>query len=1134
MKIIFRSILIIVTLGALISCGGSKGPAKLLVFSKTAGFVHNSIPEGIAAIKKLAMENGMEVDTTSNAEMFTDENLKQYATVIFLNTTGDVLDFYQEVSFQRYIQAGGGFVGVHAATDTEYGWSWYGELVGAYFKSHPAIQEAKFNVSNHTCDACSAELEAEWIATDELYNFKNINDNINVIMSVDESTYEGGENGDNHPMAWYHDYDGGRAFYTALGHTKEAYQDPKFLGHLFAGIKYSVGGNKKLDYSKATVSLPSDPARFTKVSLSQGEFYEPTEMALLPSGDILVAERRGGLKMYNSETKELKEVAKLDVYSTTSVKGVNAEEGFMGLQADPNFVENNWLYTFYAPKAGPSVNRLSRFKFVDGELKTDTEQVILDVASDREICCHTGGSIAFGPGGLLYLSTGDNSTPFDEPDAKYVNNGYAPLNDLPGKKQYDARRSSGNTNDLRGKILRIKVNEDGSYDIPPGNLFPLGTEKTRPEIFTMGHRNPYRISVDPKHGWVYWGDIGPDARDDEFETRGPRGYDEHNVAREAGNYGWPLFIADNKAYFDYDYSNGETGAQFDPAAPINDSEYNTGLRELPPAKPAYLYYDYGESTIFDGVTSGGRNAMAGPTYYKDLVEGESQLPDHYDGKVFVYDWMRGWMKAVTFKEDGKVERIEPFASNIEVANLIDMEIGPDGRIYLLEYGSGWFTANDDSGLGYIQYNADNLPPTLDDFDVDRSSGGAPLTIKMSATAADAEGGDLTYVWDFGDGNTKETKEASIEYTYADAGSYNASVTVLDANKMKAESSIISIVSGNARPELDIALSGGNSSFFIPGVPINYDVKVSDTEDDVAGIDLSNVFVTVDYMEGFDEASLTLGHKQISPAEEGEGLVMSNTCKTCHKRNEKSIGPTYEDIAEKYQRENGAEDYLKGKIIGGGSGVWGDVAMPANPTLEGNDADKIVAYIMSLAKGRKETLPSKGTITPKGDTQGKTMVITASYMDQGAPGAAPLKGVKRVAMQSNTVSMGSAADVNEFNPVEFSGMELLIMPKGGGHFALEDIDLNGVKQVTVGAGWQSPPDVNIELELRLGAPDGEVIGKGSLLPPEKDSDRGAIPIKLNKAINTKTDKLYFMYNPKSEDKMGMLTFVALANATFEGE
>ena len=192
------------------------------------------------------------------------------------------------------------------------------------------------------------------------------------------------------------------------------------------------------------------------------------------------------------------------------------------------------------------------------------------------------------------------------------------MNDTPGHEQFDARRSSGNTNDLRGKIMRIKVNEDGSYDIPEGNLFPVGMEKTRPEIYTMGHRNPYRISVDPKKGYLYWGEVGPDAREDSLETRGPRGYDEMNQARTAGNFGWPLFIGNNKPYHAYNYETGESGSAFDPEKPINDSRNNTGLRELPPAQPAYIYYPYAETPDFPQVGAGGRNAMAGPTYYSDM------------------------------------------------------------------------------------------------------------------------------------------------------------------------------------------------------------------------------------------------------------------------------------------------------------------------------------------------------------------------------------------------------------------------------------------------------------------------------------------------------------------------------------
>jgi len=590
MKNLLKGLIAILSI-ACIACSGGKrsGAPKVLVFSKTAGFYHQSIPDGIAAIQRLGLDNGFQVDTTKNSALFTEGNLAQYAAVIFLSTTGDVLNDNQEAVFERYIQSGGGYVGVHAATDTEYKWNWYGRLVGAFFQSHPKIQEADFVVKDNSHESMAHLDLGVWTRTDELYNFKNINKDVNVLMTIDESSYEGGENGDDHPMSWFHEYDGGRAWYTAGGHTSESFVEDKFVQHLLGGIQYAIGENMKLDYAKATTSLSPDGDRFSKRALVTGAFTEPTEMTILPNHDALIAQRRGELWHWDAKYEELNEVAKLDVYWKTNIPGVNAEEGFMGLQKDPNYAENHWIYCFYAPTGTEEVNRLSRFKFKDGIFDMASEQVILDVPSDRNICCHTGGSIAFGPDNMLYLSTGDNSTPFDKPGADFVNDGYAPLNDVPGDEQYDARRSSGNTNDLRGKILRIKVQEDGSYTIPEGNLFPEGTPKTRPEIFTMGHRNPYRISVDKKKGYVYWGDVGPDARSDEMDTRGPMGYDEMNQAREAGNFGWPLFIGNNKPYHDYDYATGESGPAFDPLAPVNDSRNNTGLTNLPPAKGAYHY-----------------------------------------------------------------------------------------------------------------------------------------------------------------------------------------------------------------------------------------------------------------------------------------------------------------------------------------------------------------------------------------------------------------------------------------------------------------------------------------------------------------------------------------------------------------
>jgi len=217
---------------------------KVLIFCKTAGFHHASIAVGIPAIIKLGQQHNFDVDTTTDATKFTYDNLKQYAAVIFLSTTGHVLNDAQQREFEKYIRAGGGFVGIHSATDTEYDWAWYGNLVGAYFRNHPSVQQvATLHIVDPNFPATKG-LPSEWKRLDEWYNFKWIAPNLHILITIDEKTYTGGNNGDNHPMSWYHEYDGGRAFYTALGHTDESYADTLYLGHLLGGIEYAMGNAK--------------------------------------------------------------------------------------------------------------------------------------------------------------------------------------------------------------------------------------------------------------------------------------------------------------------------------------------------------------------------------------------------------------------------------------------------------------------------------------------------------------------------------------------------------------------------------------------------------------------------------------------------------------------------------------------------------------------------------------------------------------------------------------------------------------------------------------------------------------------------------------------------------------------------
>jgi len=213
--------------------------AQVLVFSKTQGFYHTSIPAGIKCIMEACAKGGINVDTTRDAQFFTEDNLKKYKVVVFLNTTGDILDEKQQEAFTSFIRSGGGFVGVHAATDTEYDWPWYNKLAGAYFLSHPEQQQqATIRVVDKSHPATSM-LPDQWVRTDEWYNFKDMNTSVKVLAYLDESTYKGGANGEKHPFIWYHEYEGGRAFYTGVGHRDDNYLEPLVQEHLLGAIKWA-------------------------------------------------------------------------------------------------------------------------------------------------------------------------------------------------------------------------------------------------------------------------------------------------------------------------------------------------------------------------------------------------------------------------------------------------------------------------------------------------------------------------------------------------------------------------------------------------------------------------------------------------------------------------------------------------------------------------------------------------------------------------------------------------------------------------------------------------------------------------------------------------------------------------------
>jgi type 1 glutamine amidotransferase len=231
--------LLVLIMMATMTFASAQKSKSVLIFSKTTGFRHESIPKGVKTVSKLLADNNINYLHTEDAVHFHADSLKKYDAVIFLNTTGDVLDETQKQNFQRFIQSGKGYVGIHAASDTEYNWPWYGALVGGYFVSHPAVQEAHIQVENRK-HISTKHLPKTWIHRDEWYDFKDVKPGLHILMALDETTYKGGKMGKFHPIAWFQEYDGGRAFYTGLGHTNESYDSELFQKHIIGGIKYAL------------------------------------------------------------------------------------------------------------------------------------------------------------------------------------------------------------------------------------------------------------------------------------------------------------------------------------------------------------------------------------------------------------------------------------------------------------------------------------------------------------------------------------------------------------------------------------------------------------------------------------------------------------------------------------------------------------------------------------------------------------------------------------------------------------------------------------------------------------------------------------------------------------------------------
>ncbi|MFD4421942.1 PQQ-dependent sugar dehydrogenase [Agromyces sp. NPDC058484] len=784
-----------------------------------------------------------------------------------------------------------------------------------------------------------------------------------------------------------------------------------------------------------------DWTNYEKVLLTKN-VGEPIDLAVLPDSRVLHTARNGDIRLTDPTTGVTKVVNTIPVYA-------NSEDGLQTVALDPDFENNGWVYLVYAPvdadgdgaadtptgsapntlPAGADesyweqwegVNRLSRFQWNGSGLDLASEQVILDVDVQRGQCCHVGADIDFDGDGNLYLSTGDN-TPAGTPGAS----GFAPNNDAPNMNPgFDARRGAGNTNDLRGKILRISVEEDGTYTIPEGNLFAPGTELTRPEIFIMGVRNPFRMEVDPETNSISWGDYGPDATKAAAASagRGPMGIVEWNAASLADphNSGWPYATGDNFAYNDWDFAAAAPGAFFDPANLVNDSRWNTGLTQIPAARAATLYYgdnpgDQPWDELVNFGAGSGQGPMGGPVYHYDEANpSAAKFPAYWDGKAFMGEFSQDYIAAFTMdRETFGVTHIQDFLPNSALAaaaqpthdNPMDMEFGPDGSLYVLDYGDGFFRANPDSGLYRIDYVEGNKSPQARFTATPDSSSGAPLEVEFDASASsDPEDGALTYEWDVdGDGSFDRTG-ATASHTYTELGAYTARLRVTDPQgKFALTSRSISV--GNQAPEVNVEFPE-NGGFVDWGQAVPYRVTATDAED---GNETVCSRVAWTYGLGHDEHA----HPEVS----GTG------CTGAWRTNASSP-------------EHGPGALLYGAVVvtytdAGANGLpaaAGEATVRLNPKLQ--QAEHAIAR--------------QGVVV---------------YADETASGGSAIRGL----------GTNGGPDFVRFDPVSFSGIDgAIVRANGGGEIELRwgaaDATPFAVATIPAGAGWK-------DVEIQFDAPEG---------------------------------------------------------------
>ncbi|MEU1211594.1 ThuA domain-containing protein [Streptomyces sp. NPDC005790] len=779
-------------IGSVATAAYSRAPAapafRVLVYSSAAHASQKAVRAGVDAVRRLGARNGFGVEATEDPDVFDDARLARFHAVVF-NTAasageddGSDLDGDGRAALQDYIRAGGGWVGLHDASAGVGDWEWYEGLVGAARDRGTPVQTGRVKVLDHAHPS-TVTLPDLWERTDEWYNWRtNPTSSVHTLAQIRvRDGVTGLDEGADHPWSWCQNYDGGRSWFTAGGHAPSAFQEEDFLAHLLGGLEWAAG-------AKPGDCTATQAAAYQRTPLATGGLSDPVDVAVSPDRRVFVARRTGELEVVDQRTMKVSTALDLAYAPETATRS----DGLTGLALDPGFARNNWLYLLRADTTGKRLF-LSRFTAAGDTVDPASEKRLLTLPGRRLAGASPGsggsppsGSLAFDRDGRLYAATGDITLPW----------------------------ASGAPNDLRGAILRIVPRDDGTYTVPEGNLFEPGTAGTRPEIYAMGMRESYRVTVDPVSGALLA--AGTDAD----------GTMSHFRITEAGQVGRP-YCAGGVAHGAADCSPQVNGA-------------------LP------------------GTTEpGSAVAMKGPvhTYASESLY-RTKFPEYFAGKWLTYDPAGRRFTTLSFQredqtftdprfgpvEAGELHSVNGVFGDMEWKRPTAAAFGPDGALYVIDAGLGSGTSRDvdeggDDGAGVfrIDHVGDSRLPGAA-ITTDRDNGSAPLTVAFTGAGSGLSGKvPVTYAWDFdGDGGTDST-EAHPSYTYGTEGRYTARLTVTGPEGTTAMAGQ-DITVGNTRPRLAVRRPP-DGGLFRAGDTLAFTVAVTDEEDgDHTAVDCTRVLV----------------------------------------------------------------------------------------------------------------------------------------------------------------------------------------------------------------------------------------------------------------------------------------------------